>query len=209
VDWSQSFRTIAGLLAILNPLGAIPIFLGLTLDQSPSQRRHTARLAALSVAAVLIVAAWAGESILGFFGVRIASFRIGGGILILLMAISMLTARTSGAKHTAEEAEEAEAKDSVGVVPIGIPLLAGPGAISLVIVDAQAADSAGRFILSGIILLVAAIAWCTLLVANPIGRMLGQTGINIFTRLMGLLLAAVAVEYIAVGLLELFPALAG
>lgn len=207
MDWSQSFRTFAGLLAILNPLGAIPIFLGLTLDQSPAQRRHTARLAALAVAAVLIVAAWAGESILGFFGVRIASFRVGGGILILLMAISMLTARTSGAKHTAEEAEEAESKDNVGVVPIGVPLLAGPGSISLVIVDAQSADSTGRFMLSGIILLVAAIAWFTLLLASPLGKVLGKTGINIFTRLMGLLLAAVAVEYIAVGLLELFPAL--
>ncbi len=209
MDWSQSFRTFGGLLAILNPLGAIPIFLGLTLDQSPSQRKQTARLAAMAVATVLIVSVWAGGSILDFFGVRIASFRVGGGILILLMAISMLTARTSGAKHTAEEAEEAELKDSVGVVPIGVPLLAGPGAISLVIVDAQAAASTGRLMLSGIILLVATITWFTLLLANPIGKVLGTTGINIFTRLMGLLLAAVAVEYIAVGLQELFPALAG
>lgn len=209
VDWNQLFRTFAGLLAILNPIGAVPIFLGLTLGHGPSQRRRTARYAALAVAVVLIAAVWAGEGLLGFFGVRIASFRVGGGILILLMAIAMLQARTSPSKQTQEEAEEAGTRDSVGVVPIGVPLLAGPGAISLVIVDAQQAAAGERVLLSATILVAAAIAWAALLAADPIGRVLGRTGINIFTRLMGLLLAAVAVEYIATGLLELFPALAG
>lgn len=209
VDWHQILRTFGGLLAILNPIGAVPIFLGLTLGQGPHQRRRAARYAAIAVAIVLVVAVWAGEGILGFFGVRIASFRVGGGILILLMAIAMLQARTSPSKQTQEEAEEAGTRDSVGVVPIGIPLLAGPGAISLVIVDAQQADVGGRLVLSATIAVVAAIAWVALLAAGPIGRVLGRTGINIFTRLMGLLLAAVAVEYIATGLLELFPALAG
>ena len=209
MDWHQIFRTFGGLLAILNPIGAVPIFLGLTLGQGPDQRRRSARYAALAVAVVLVVAVWAGEAILGFFGVRIASFRVGGGILILLMAIAMLQARTSPSKQTQEEAEEAGTRDSVGVVPIGVPLLAGPGAISLVIVDAQHAAIGGRFVLSATIVVVAAIAWAALLAAGPIGRGLGRTGINIFTRLMGLLLAAVAVEYIATGMLELFPALAG
>jgi multiple antibiotic resistance protein len=209
LDWHQIFRTFGGLLAILNPIGAIPIFLGLTLGQGPHQRRRSARYAALAVAAVLVAAVWAGEALLGFFGVRIASFRVGGGILILLMAIAMLQARTSPSKQTQEEAEEAGSRDSVGVVPIGIPLLAGPGAISLVIVDAQQAPVGGRLVLSATILAVSAIAWGALLAAGPIGRVLGRTGINIFTRLMGLLLAAVAVEYIASGLLELFPALGG
>jgi multiple antibiotic resistance protein len=209
LDWQEGFRSFAGLLAILNPLGAIPIFLGLTVQQTSAQKRSTARMAALAVAAVLIVSVWAGNSILDFFGVRIASFRIGGGILILMMAIAMLTARTSGAKQTAEEAQEAETRDSVGVVPIGGPLLAGPGAISLVIVDAQAAGAGGRLALTAGILVIAAIAWIALVLAEPIGRILGRTGINIFTRLMGLILAAVAVEYIVVGLLEVFPGLAG
>jgi multiple antibiotic resistance protein len=209
LDWNESFRSFAGLLAILNPLGAVPIFLGLTSQQGPAQKRATARMAALAVAAVLVVSVWAGSSILDFFGVRIASFRIGGGILILLMAISMLTARTSGAKQTAEEAEEAETRESVGVVPIGVPLLAGPGSISLVIVDAQTAGPGGRVVLTVSILLVATVAWLSMVLAEPIGRVLGRTGINIFTRLMGLILAAVAVEYIVVGLLEVFPGLAG
>jgi len=209
VDWQESFRSFAGLLAILNPLGAVPIFLGLTAQQTSAQKRRTARMAAAAVAAVLIVSVWAGGSILDFFGVRIASFRIGGGILILMMAIAMLTARTSGAKQTAEEAAEAETRDSVGVVPIGVPLLAGPGSISLVIVDAQAVGAGGRAVLTVSILAVAAIAWLALILAEPLGRILGRTGINIFTRLMGLILAAVAVEYIVVGLLEVFPGLAG
>ncbi|MFO7588495.1 MAG: NAAT family transporter [Gemmatimonadota bacterium] len=207
MDWQQIFRSFAGLLAILNPIGAVPIFLGLTLGHGPTQRRRAARHAALAVAVVLVAVVWAGEGILGFFGVRIASFRVGGGILILLMAISMLQARTSPSKQTREEAEEAGTRDSVGVVPVGVPLLAGPGAISLVIVDAQQAAMTGRLVLSATIVIVAAIAWGALLAAGPIGRVLGRTGINIFTRLMGLLLAAVAVEYIATGLLGLFPAL--
>jgi len=209
VDWQESFRSFAGLLAILNPLGAIPIFLGLTAQQTSRQKKRTARMAAVAVAAVLIVSVWAGGAILDFFGVRIASFRIGGGILILMMAIAMLTARTSGAKQTAEEAAEAETRDSVGVVPIGVPLLAGPGSISLVIVDAQLVGTGGRAVLTLSILAVAVIAWLALILAEPIGRILGRTGINIFTRLMGLILAAVAVEYIVVGLLEVFPGLAG
>ncbi|MDT8436462.1 MAG: MarC family protein [Gemmatimonadota bacterium] len=205
----QIFRTFAGLLAILNPLGAVPIFLGLTLHLGAPQRRRTARVAALAVAGVLVAAVWSGDALLAFFGVRIASFRVGGGILILLMAIAMLQARTSPSKQTQEEAEEAGTRDSVGVVPIGVPLLAGPGAISLVIVDAQEAAVTGRLVLTGLVLLVAGCAWLALLLADPIGRVLGRTGINIFTRLMGLLLAAVAVEYIATGFAGLFPVLAG
>jgi multiple antibiotic resistance protein len=209
MDWDQILKSTVGLLAILNPVGAVPIFLSLTAQQTPEARRATARAAGLAVAGVLVVTAWAGHAILDLFGVRIASFRVGGGILILLMAISMLQARTSPSKHTEEEATEAGTRDALGVVPLGVPLLAGPGAISLVIVDARELGTAGPLILTVIVLVIAVAAWLALRAAEPIGRVLGRTGINIFTRLMGLLLAAVAVEFIAAGLIELFPALGG
>ena len=127
---------------------------------------------------------------------------------MLIIAIAMFDARVGRARHTEAEQIEAEAKDDVSVVPMAVPLLAGPGAISLTIVDAhQAAGWAGKIMLSTGIVLIAAIVWVVLLLAVPIGRRLGTTGLNIATRLMGLLLAAMAVQLMAGGLLALFPGL--
>jgi len=209
MDWTLLLKSGMGLLAILNPLGAVPLFLGLTTGQSRAARMRTARLATFAVVSILVAATWLGQPILDFFGVRIASFRVGGGILLLLMSISMLQARLSGAKQTEEEAAEAEGRDSVGVVPLGIPLLAGPGAISLAIVEAQSEGPGVRLALTGMILLIGALIWLILRLSEPIGTVLGKTGINIVTRLMGLLLAAVAIEMIVTGLGALLPGLAG
>jgi multiple antibiotic resistance protein len=126
------------------------------------------------------------------------------------MSISMLHARISGSKHTAEEAKEATEKESVSVVPLGIPLLAGPGAISTIIICAHYAPTwTHRLVLAGILMLVAFIVWIVLRLASSIGDAIGATGINIGTRLMGLILAAVAVEFISQGLTVLFPVLKG
>ena len=95
MDWSQYAVIIAGLFAILNPIGAIPVFLDLTADQETSQRRHTALIAALAVAIILVISAWVGDGILKFFGISIDAFRVGGGILILLMAVDMMHARAA------------------------------------------------------------------------------------------------------------------
>ena len=209
MDWTLLLKTGMGLLAILNPLGAVPLFLGLTTGQSRTTRLRTARLATVAVVCILTAATWFGHPILAFFGVRIASFRVGGGILLLLMSISMLQARLSAAKQTEEEAVEAEGRDSVGVVPLGIPLLAGPGAISLAIVEAQGVSPTLKLALTGIICVIGLIIWIVLRLSDPLGRVLGRTGINIVTRLMGLLLAAVAIEMIVSGLAELLPGLAG
>ena len=157
-----------------------------------------------------MLSVWFGQDILEVFGVRIASFQIGGGILALLMAIDMLQARVSPSKQTREEAREAGSRESVGVVPLGIPLLAGPGSISLAIVGAQQAPGASEMIaLTAAVLLLGAITWLVLRAAEPLGRVLGRTGINIITRLMGLVLAAIAIEFIATGMADLFPGLLG
>lgn len=198
------------LFVIVNPIGAIPLFIGYTRGQTASERRIAARTTAIAVAIVLLVSTFFGDHLLQFFGIGLPSFRVGGGILILLMAIAMLNAQQGGARYTAEEGREGEMKDNVAVVPLAIPILAGPGAISTTILYAHEAHSAADMaILAGAALLVAAAVATALHLADPIATRLGRTGINIATRIMGLILAAVAVEFIAEGLLQLFPALGG
>jgi multiple antibiotic resistance protein len=208
VDWGEYAKFLAALLSIVNPIGSIPIFINLTAHQSTTDRNRNGFKAALSVALVLGIVLLTGETLLGFFGITIPSFRVGGGILILLMAISMLHARLSPAKQTEEEAQDAAEKDSVAVVPLGIPLLAGPGAISTVIVYAHYDPSLGHYlILAGGILTVAVAVWISFRLAPLIARALGKTGINIVTRIMGLIMAAIGIEFIANGLKQIFPGL--
>ena len=168
-----------------------------------------ARIVALTVFLVLAGALFLGELLLAWVGISIAAFMVGGGILLLLHAVSMLQARTSSLRQTPEETMEASERHAIGVVPIGIPLLAGPGAISSVIIYAhQASGGIFGFIMLLIpITAVCAVVWVTFLLAQPIATRIGHTGLNILTRLMGLLLAAMAVEIVARGLIRLFPGL--
>jgi multiple antibiotic resistance protein len=208
-EWSTYARMVTALFVIANPVGALPLFISLTAGQTREERKRTAYLAAPTVALVLMAAAVVGDTVLQFFGIRIASFRVGGGILILLMAIAMLQARPSRTHQTPEEAVEAAEKEGVAGVPLGIPLIAGPGAIRTVIIYTQQArtwfDLVFLLLTSG---LVAVSVWVALRLAEPISRALGKTGINIVTRLLGLMLAAVAVEFITGGLVQLLPGLA-
>ena len=206
--WSEQIRFLVGMFAILNPLGAIPIYLSMMTDRRPEVMDRTAFKASVSVAVILTLAVWAGDSLLSFFGIGIPSFRIGGGLLLILIAVAMFGAKTSPARHTDAEQAEGEAKNDIAVVPLAIPLLAGPGAISLAIVDAhQAGSLTGKLAYNLGIVAVAAVVWLVLRLAEPIGKRLGTGGLNIVTRVMGLLLAAMAVQLIADGMLELFPGL--
>lgn len=196
--------------AILNPLGAIPIYLSMMTDRRPEVMHRTAFKASVAVTVILTLAVWTGDSLLSFFGIGIPAFRIGGGLLLILIAIAMFGAKTSPAQHTDAEQAEGEAKDDIAVVPLAIPLLAGPGAISLAIVDAhQAGSITGKFAFNLGIVGTAVIVWLVLRLAEPIGKRLGTGGLNIATRVMGLLLAAMAVQLMADGMLELFPGLSG
>jgi multiple antibiotic resistance protein len=208
-DWGTYAHNATALFVIANTIGVTPLFISLTNRQTEEQRRHTARLTATTVMIVLISAMFLGEAILHLFGIRMASFRAGGGILILLMAIAMLQARPSPTRHTVEESQEAAVRDEVAVVPLGIPLVAGPGAISTVIIYADQAttwfDMAMLFLT---VLGVAGSVWIALRLSGRIRAMLGTTGINIVTRLLGLILAAVGVEFLTDGLTQLLPGLA-
>ncbi|MGH8012986.1 MAG: YchE family NAAT transporter [Candidatus Binataceae bacterium] len=209
-NWRSYLQITISLFVIADPIGAIPIFISLTESHAARDRRRITRVAALSVAVVLLASLFLGQPLLQFFGISIASFRVAGGILIMLMAIAMLQARHSRARHAPEEANEAAIKEDIGVVPLAIPLIAGPGAISTIIIYAHQAttwlDTLALVIISVIIALS---VWLALLLADPIKRLLGATGINVVTRLLGLILAAVAVEFIASGLAQLLPGLAG
>lgn len=141
LDYADYIKIFIGFLAIVDPLGAIPLFISITADQNEKQRKQTINLVAISVAVILLVTLFFGELLLSFFGITIDSFRVGGGILVLLMAISMLNAKTSLLKQTNAEADESVQKASVAIVPLAIPLLAGPGAISAVILAAHKSNA--------------------------------------------------------------------
>lgn len=205
---SDYLHILTALFVIVNPIGAIPLFISYTQEQSTEDRRIAARTAAIAVALVLVVSVFMGDYLLKFFGIGIPSFRVGGGILILLMAIAMLNAQQGGARYTVEEGREGVEKQNIAVVPLAIPLLAGPGAISTTIIYAQKAYSiSDKAVLLIAALSVAAGVAIALHLAESIANRLGRTGINIATRIEGLILSAVAVEFIADGLLQLFPKL--
>jgi len=208
MEYSLYIKIFVGILAIVNPLGAIPVFLSLCGDRTAKESYAIARVTGISVALVLLISAWLGQPLLNFFGIGIPSFRTSGGLLILLMAIAMMHAKQSHAKRSPEEEDADSDKDDVAVVPLAIPLLAGPGAISLVVVEGRhAVDLTDRLLISLCIVVVSAIVWITLLLAEPIGKRLGVTGLNIATRIMGLLLSAIGIQMIAEGLRQLFPGL--
>lgn len=208
LDFTDYTKIFISLLAIVNPIGAIPIVMALTTNATEAEFRRTIRTTVISVLIILLTALLTGELILRFFGISINSFRVGGGILLLLMAISMLHARQSPITFSKEEAGEGGGRESVAVVPISMPLLAGPGAISTIILYTHKSHAPLHFLFMGIdIFLLVGVLWLAFLFIPAIARHISQTGINIFSRVMGLILAAIAVEFIANGIKGLFPVL--
>ena len=208
MDWAYLFKIGIALFAIVNPIGSVPIFISATDGWNRQQKLRTANVVALTVFLVLAASALFGEGILAFFSITIPSFQVGGGILILLIAINMLHAKQSHSKQTPEEAKTMEERDVIAIVPLSIPLLAGPGAISSMIIAAQDSPTFGaQLSLLMPILVVAILVWLSLQLSRYIAGKLGTIGINIVTRLMGLILAAMAVEFIAHGMSGLFPVL--
>lgn len=198
------------LLAIIDPLVAVPVFLELTRGDTPRERIATGWTTAAAVGVVLAASALFGEILLSFFGISIASFRIAGGLLLLLMGIAMLHAQPSSSTHHPDEVLEAKDRENVAVIPLAIPLLSGPGAISSMTIYSHHGRSVEHLaVLAGISVGLALITGLVLRLAVPICRGLGKTGVNITKRLMGLLLSAAAVQFIADGLIQLFPAWVG
>jgi len=190
----------------------VPFFLHFTQGFTDAQRRRTANIAAFSAFVVVASTALLGLLVLEFFGITLASFQVGGGLLLMMSSIKMLHAEPAESKSQDidEGASRAAAGASIAVVPLTIPLLTGPAAISTVVIYAEKARHFGEMftlVVYGVIIGLS--TWLALNAAQRIGKFLGQTGINVMTRLMGLILAAIAVEVMADGLIKLFPVLAG
>ncbi len=209
----MDFKPLITLMAIVNPLACVPFFIHYTQGFSRTQRQRTILVSSLSAFIVIAASALLGLQILEFFGISLASFQVGGGMLLLTSALSMLNAQPAEARANADEVHDAEAKAAVGasiaVVPLTIPLLTGPATMSTVVIYAEKAKSLfqlGALVGYGVVIALAT-ALCFAM-ATPIARVLGRTGINVMTRLMGLILAALAVEVMTDGLHKLFPVLA-
>ena len=209
----MDFKPLVTLMAVVNPLACVPFFIHYTQGFSVAQRQRTSLVSSVTAFIVIAVSALLGLQILEFFGISLASFQVGGGMLLLTAALSMLNAQPAEARVNAQEVQDAETKAAMGasiaVVPLTIPLLTGPATMSTVVIYADKAKNLmqlGTLVGYGVVIALAT-ALCFSL-AQPIARVLGKTGINIMTRLMGLILAALAVEVMTDGLHKLFPVLA-
>lgn len=206
MELSEYTRIFVGLLAIVNPFGAIPVFLGLVGDRSPAEQRRTARVSSATAALVMIISLVGGVQILSAFGIGIPAFRMAGGVLIFSMALSMMQGKQSDARHTEEEHEDARTRESVAVVPLAIPLLAGPGTMSTVIVYGHNNQGLASHVAIALAsALVCALVFVAFRFAERLAKLLGKTGLNVMSRVMGLLLLAIAIEFITKGLAATFP----
>ena len=192
--------------SIVNPFAAIPVFVGLTGGMPVREQHRITRTAAFACFVILVGAYLTGEAVMSFFGISIASLRVAGGVLIFAMAWSMLQAKMPEHKQTPEEAEEASDRNAMAIVPLAMPLMAGPGSISVMILAAtQTEGMSDHAYAIGAVAVVCLLIWAILLSAGPIAKLLGRTGMNVGTRFMGLILAAVAIEFVTGGLRDIFP----
>ena len=187
------------LFVITNPIGNLPIFIGLTQDYDKARRRHAAFVVLIASFIIMMLSEWAGQHILHFFGISIHAFTLAGGFVIFMIGYHMLSAKTSSLQHSAEENQIAKNKEgSIAVVPMSIPLIAGPGTMSTIILTAHATHkTTGKLIDSAVILIIVIIIFIALLLSSSISRLLGAGGVKIVTRIMGLILMAIAVGMMA------------
>jgi len=195
---------------VVDPFALIPIYLSMTQADSPAKRRATALRASIVATTTLLVFAAAGGFIFRIFGISVGAFKIAGGVLLFLMALDMLRAQTSRVRTSPEEETEGIARDDVAVLPLGIPMLAGPGAIATVtVLMGQAGESTARMaIVASVVVLTGILTLVLLRASTLIECTLRRTGLNILNRLMGLILAAVAVQFIVDGVADVAPQIA-
>jgi len=204
-------KPLIALLAIVNPIGVVPFFIHFTQTFTREQRMQTIRISAFSAFCVIAVSAVAGLKVIEFFGISLASFQVGGGCLLLISSLAMLNAEQADTKPSdvSEGDQKVDAGASIAVVPLTIPLLTGPATISTMVIYAEKTRHLWQLgVLVGYGVVIAAVTYIVFSASGRIARVLGRTGINIMTRLMGLILAAMAVELLADGLVKLFPVLA-
>lgn len=206
--WQPLLIAFTTLFSIVDPVASIPTFLAMTHGYGPQRRRQIARKAVLIATIVLVLCALGGHAIFSFFGITMPAFRLAGGLLLFVVSFEMLHGQSSGVRQTQEEQKESETKNELAVFPLAIPLLAGPGAIaSVFILMDRAGDWAGQLSVFGGIFLTMGTALFTLSFAPQVIPYLGQIGINVMTRVMGLLLAAISMQFVIDAFREAFPRL--
>lgn len=188
------------LVSILNPLGVVPIFINLTSRFSDENVSAIATACSATVGITILLSLVLGQQILGFFGISIASFTIGGGLLLSSMAFSMIQAKQPNAKMNEEEIEYTEMSREIGVVPLAIPLLSGPGTISISIIQADGFKTSYHWVGAVIAVVLISLGINLILTySRPIGKRLGRIGLNVMTRIMGIILLAIGIEMIISG----------
>ena len=198
------------LLVVIDPFGLTPMFSALTRGREPAERRRTAVKAVLIAAAVLALFIFTGSLLFDYLGIGMPAFRIAGGVLLFLIAVDMLFVRHSGLTSTTlRERSEAARRDDVAVFPLAIPLIAGPGALTTAMLLTRDQPLSLVLAVLGLTLVVLALTLAMFLTAPRVERLLGETGINVITRLLGILLAALAVQFVLDGLRESLPGLGG
>lgn len=196
--------TFTSIFFLVDPFAAIPTFLVITAGADSAERRSTARTAAFTCGIVLLGFALAGTLIFRLFGITIVAFKIAGGVILMLIGLDMLRARRSATKETVDETREGAEKENAGIIPLGIPMLAGPGSISTVMVlEGQSSEWWQTACICAAVVITAAVSYWILAGADRVRRYLGETGSRVLTRLMGLLLTAIAVQFILNGLADL------
>jgi multiple antibiotic resistance protein len=208
--WSSSFFWVAlpAIFTIVNPLGAIGPFMAMTARDSQAKKASAAKRACLIAGSVLTLCTALGAFLFHFFGFTLPALKIAGGVLLFNIGLDMLHARQSRSKGTAEEREEGALKDDVAVFPLGIPLLCGPGSMVTVLILGERARSPVEhaFIYLSILITIFA-SYLMLRESSRLARLLGATGMNVVSRIMGLILTAIAVQFILDGLAEALPRL--
>lgn len=204
----QIIKFFVAMVVMMNPLGAISIFVNLTPKLSLAEQRRTALVSGMAVATIMLITTWIGKGLLMLLGITLPSFRFAGGVILLLMGLAMLQSHSSPIAHTVEEDDDAKQKDSIAIVPLALPLIIGPGAIStLIITTTDHPDLFSKLYISIISCLLAAGMAALLFFASTMGKWVGPSVIKVVTRIMGMLLTSIAAGMLASGLKGLFPIL--
>jgi multiple antibiotic resistance protein len=202
-----ALTSFAALFSIVDPFAVAPIFLAITPQESEDGRRRAAFVASVVSCGILLLFAFLGTRIFVFFGISEPAFHVAGGILLLLVALDMLRARDLGTRQSPEERQAGVEKQDVSITPLAIPLLAGPGAISTVTLLAVRGEHwVDLAILSGVVILVSVLTWIILANSARLVRFLGEIGVKIVTRIMGLLLAGIGAQFILAGVRDFWKA---
>lgn len=208
MSYTDIVKFLVAMTVMMNPLGSLSIFLQLTHRASVSYQRKTALRCGLAVMIIMIASIWIGSQVLDLLGITIDSFRVAGGLILLLVGLSMLQSQESPVNHTHEDDVAAEHKESVAVVPMALPIIIGPGAISTLVLASNDYPTLSHKVSLSLFCLILAFGMALILYfGSSIAKFVGESLMKVITRIMGMIVMAIAVGMLANGLLGLFPAL--